>query len=231
MTNSDRKEGIELILDLAEALRVRIESTRDQRLTPPADGASMRDATTFEAWAQLTKSIVTEATRLKLTAAYQPLRLVYAALDRIGALMALPADAPPSEVVSAVQIALKRLQELELRVANFSEAATPAPMQPVAPTPHERQHGILSRSEAIAQGMTPEPDEEPRPSYVLERMETLILGSWLGDATRDLERVAEYMAANESRMSEDLFDELRRIAEKLSRWADEVIRGNMFPRS
>lgn len=67
-------------------------------------------------------------------------------------------------------------------------------------------------------------DDEPRPSYVLERLEGLILGGWLGDAVANLERVAE------SRMSEDLFDELRRIAGKIASWADEILRGNMFPR-
>lgn len=218
----NKKEGIELILDLAEALRVHIAASREQRATPPTTDGDERLIGQFWHWEQLAKEVVIEATRLKLSAEYQPLRLVYAALDRISALMALASDTPPADIAKAVEVAMKRLQDLELRVANFTEAATPAAPKPVLYERHGELRGVQAYHDTR---------EEPRASYVLERMEALILGSWLGDAVKNLERVAEYMAANESRMSEDVFDELRRVAGKLSVWADEVIRGNMFPRS
>lgn len=40
--------------------------------------------------------------------------------------MALPVDAPPLEVAQAVQIAMRRLQELELKIVEFREASTPS---------------------------------------------------------------------------------------------------------
>lgn len=218
---SDKKEGIELILDRAEALRVRIEQTREQAMVPPTTQLDQRLSDMLYSWSQLAKDVVTEATRMKLQAEYQPLRTVYAALDRISALMALPADTAPPEVVKAVQIALKRLQELETKIVNFREASTPPSGVPQTP----KLNGELRGVHAYIRG------EEPRPSYVLERLEALVLGGWLDDAVRNLERVAEYMRANEERMSEDVFDELGRIADKLARWAHEVTSGNMFPGS
>ncbi len=238
---SDRK-GINLIIDRVEALRVRLADTRERHATPPTNVGDERLIDSLDHWDQLCRDALKTAVEMR------------SPFEQITAQLALPADAPMHDVASAISIALRRLQKLEIERVAFSEAHTTGARVTFAPGydggPQCEAKGLCKdfdgsgtcygcgrwlggekEPDAARAPVKVDPNEEPRPSWVLERLEALVLGGWLGDAVKNIERASEYMRANEERMSEDVFDELARVATKLDRWAEEIIRGNMFPES
>lgn len=257
----ETKQGLELIIDRGEALRVRISAATHTLVIPPTAEGDARLVDLFSHWDQLCKELLTEAIKTRNSLEHSFLQV--AALDRITALLALPSTSTAPEIAKAVELAIKRLQELELKVAEFKEAHTQQPsgsflvppghvmvfrdndgsLKEVRGAAHEHQPNdpatripalnfpeLNEREEAIINKRFGPNLDEPRPSYVLDKLEGLMLGGRLTDAANNLKFVGEYMSANESRMSEDLFDELSRLSTKVERWAEEVTRGNMFPR-
>ena len=59
----------------------------------------------------------------------------------------------------------------------------------------------------------------------LDQLERFMLSAWLVDAAKNVAMAHEYMRANEQRFSEDLFDELGRLSEKLQLWASQTRNG------
>lgn len=223
---SDKKEGIDLIIDRMTALRARVQATMNEHSTPPTTVLDERMVDRLGHWDQLVTEALKEAVAMKLTLEYRPLVELHMAIDHITAILALPATAPTDQIISAMRTMIKRLQELETRSANFSAAHAFSPKIGGSSSKTDAEDVLTTYTE-VKRRLG---DDEPRPSWVMERLEGLVLGGWLGDAVVNLERCAEYMCANEERMSEDVFDELRRIAMKLDTWAEEIRRGNMFPR-
>lgn len=104
MGDRTEKVGIDLVIDLVEAVRVRLDSAHEggwriDEIAPLLGHCS-----------QLCKDALVAARTIELSN------------DRITALLALPADCDPMEVALAVEIAIKRLQELELKIAQLRES-------------------------------------------------------------------------------------------------------------
>ena len=113
----DGKTGIEFIIDRVEALRVRIDSTREAKAEPPMIGDERREAS-FDHWMTLCVEAKTEAIKLQR------------ALDRISASLALPPDADPSDLIAAaVKTCVQRCQLLEKQLIEFQDAHTYTPSE------------------------------------------------------------------------------------------------------
>ncbi len=202
------KQGLEKVLDCVEALRVRIDAERSR------DGVDYDQHLKLGHWYQLCLDALSECQALRVQGAYRPLQEMHALIRRLTALLALPIDTAASEIDAAMTLAIKRLQELEIKVGSFIETHKPPTRAAV-----ERSGMPLVSYEEVKEKLG---DDEPRPSWVLDQAEMMVLSGWLGDAAVKLERVYDHMRAHESRFNEDFFDELGRLSHKIYLWAAAV---------
>jgi hypothetical protein len=187
------KQGIDLIIDRIEALRVRIVSNNITREQPPLSEDDHRSLERQTHWVKLCEEALHEAI------------LWRAGVERVTAQLALARSAPIAEIVSAVEQMLKRLQDLEAKQTNATRTID----------------GLLDgeKLSRIDRAPASAHDDEPRASWVLEYAVRLMLWGWLIDGAKLVERVGQHMADNERDFSEDIFDELREISERLERIA------------
>lgn len=217
------KKGLAFVLDRLTALHARITSTRAEHETPPTTIGDERLIDRLGHWEQLCVEAIIEAiTELKQSAASQFNNAE--AIGRMTARLALPSDASLLDIADAVTIAVRRLQELEQRVLDFQDAHTPPPRgTPIL-------HSLFGVGPSIERAEKPRTERSNvERADVDDRVEGLVLGGWLRDAAEKLERVGDYLRSNESRMSEDLFDELGRISGKVANWGQAFLRGDFFP--
>ena len=69
-------------------------------------------------------------------------------------------------------------------------------------------------------------DAGPDPYQTLaiaEQAERAVVFGWLAQAAQLIRQSARYMSREESRFSEDIFDDLRIIEEKIDRYSNEVL--------
>lgn len=131
-------------------------------------------------------------------------------VEVVTANLALSRDADPEAVAQAVRICVRRLEELEVKLTPPVESKDPlrdwqlAQALPKLPTRH---------------------DDEQR----IDSIENAMLAAWLDDAQRKLRTSAVYMVAHEARFSEDMFDELRLLADKIEEWSLSIRQGDRFP--
>lgn len=231
------KKGIDLILDRIEALRVRIDRAIEVHSEPPRTVGDERLVDTLQHWGNLVVEALVATKQLAPT------------IDVIAANLALSRDAPPAEIAQAVRLCVHRCQELEAKLIEFQDSHKADRLKrSCCGTPMDKPH-VNGCFGATFERMVSQPSEgrvatvgptlggeylSPDPNegnlHVLEKLECLVLSAWLDDAARKLKFVHEYMAANESRMSEDLFDELRVLEGKIGGWAYDIRLGNLFPR-
>jgi len=95
----------------------------------------------FEQWARTCVALLENATRVKVKSETHE-----AVIDRVTALLALPANAPPEDITGALTTAIKRLQELESRVGAATRRTEPPRAADSAPsTPQD----VLEIAEAL----------------------------------------------------------------------------------